>query len=500
LKVFIQFVFICVLLAVNLPAADDASVVAAGRQPVMVDAGLGASNSATVLYLHKASLEATRQLVTKASGGGKASAVKTAKSKNAVKAAAAAAANPIQALLASAAPNATVQFPGGIITADVGTTIVVDKPITIAGNGTTLVNFRFIFLYDVQMSNLNFVERDCTFHSYAPTACTPGTPLVTVGYPGYPIQAATITKVKMDFGRAYTGIAFGLDLTENVTIENFDVVDNEMSAITAFGGRNVRISNGRIKGGATQNVDDGVALYAVYDELRDVVVENVHGNNVFDVVGIGALMYRKLTDVLVRNVSCTETTVCVYVKAGDQAPVPEGYEKYSELSNLTIRDVRDSDPEGKRYLSSIWVYAKGGAIAKDIQVSEVHAVSRASTSNTARIRIFSDDQSTLAGLHIFDSDFVDPLNAAPHSAQAPGRPITEGVFLQSLGINGIQRVTFSGVRIEGATHYGIDSDNAEVEGLRIQASEFTNMNTANPSGPVFLIPYTYQLDGRTVNP
>jgi hypothetical protein len=285
-------------------------------------------------------------------------------------------------LINSAKPATTVTLPTGTYTAPVGTSLFINKPLTILGNNATLVNVRLNFASNISLSNLTLIEQDCVFHISDPNACSPATPMISIGGNNSVVNQAQLKQITLNFGRAYTGIAFGQGSVSNLVIDGFDITSNEMSAITALGGHNIRIANGVMRGGNWANVDDGVALYSIYDELRYVVVENIRAENIFDAVGIGAHLFKPLRDIEVRGVSCVETAVCIYFKAGDVAP-PTGVRAYSQMSGISVDRVENLDPTGKRYLSTIWMYAKGGASAKDISVSNVYTSARASTSTCA---------------------------------------------------------------------------------------------------------------------
>jgi hypothetical protein len=314
-----------------------------------------------------------------------------------------------------------------------------------------------------------------------------------LGLPGSTIQSASVENVSLNFTRAYTGIAFGMGATQNVVIDRFTIVDHEMSAITALGGNHIQITNGSITGGAEKNVDDGIALYAVYGPLSGVVVRNIQSQDNFDLVGIGALMYYPITGIQVSDSQCTRTAVCLYIKAGNPAPVPAGFPGYSQLSQLTISNITDSDPTGARYLSSIWITGAGGAAASGIAIDHVTANAWPAAPLTARIKLFTDPTSTLSNVTLSHLTFLSPAPKPSAASRA-----AEGINFQDQGSQNISGVNLTGVSIDGADYFAIDSSSAVVNNLTLDTSSFTHMNLANPGGPMFLIPYSYRFDGSMV--
>jgi len=381
----------------------------------------------------------------------------------------------------------------GTYSAPAGTTLVVPGRIHISGNAAVLVNIRLIFLADMSLSGVSFVENDCSFHVASPDACSPSTPIITLGLQGYSINSAVLTDISMQFGRAYTGIAFGSGAIQNVTIDGFSIVDQEMSGITGLGGSHILIQNGTITGGSQANVDDAVALYSAASPLTDVTVRNVHAQDTFDLVGIGALMYYPTQGINVVNDACTRTAVCIYVKAGSQTPPPQPFQSYSSMNGLSISGIQDSDPGGARYLSSIWFVATGGASASGISIDHYTASARSAASASARIRFLTDSTSKLSSITLSDVTIADTVQNVP--ASATGYVVTEGVNFQDLGTNNMSGITLTSVSLDHATAYAIDSGSAIVSGLAMSNCKFTHMGA-----PMMHIPYGYMWNGVYLPP
>lgn len=418
----------------------------------------------------------------------------------------------LQNIFANAPQNATIQFLPGNYPVQAGTTYILRQSLKLVGQQqqnswqqfsgpqATLINARIHSLANVSISNLGFVEQDCTYTLSNPDACPPASPMISIGGAGYPITQASISNVSLNFTRAYTGIAFGYDQTQNVSINNFTITDHELSGITVLGGNNITISNGSITGGTSSNTDDGIALSSAAGELSNVSINNVQANNTSDLAGIGAEMYFPLHDISINSSYCQQTIVCIYVKAGNIAPAPSQYSGYSQLQRLTVNGILDMDPSGTRHRSSLWIYAEGGASASDITINNVFAWTRDALAMNPMLWIFTDASSKVDNVQLSNLSLQDRFAGAASSSSRPGYPAAEGLFLQDQGSNDISDVSLTNVSINGTAYYAIDSSQATVSDLSIANSTFTNIDVAAPGLPVLLIPYPYTLNGKTVNP
>ncbi len=404
----------------------------------------------------------------------------------------------LEKVFARAPAGATVRFLSGMYPVTNGTIYVLHRNLILLGDKSTLINVRIVAEANITIYGVNFTERDCEYKSSNPSACPILPPMISLGDAKHAITQASISHVNLNYSRAYTGIAFGGGPIRNVSITDFSITDNQLSGITALGGTDITIANGTIYGGTDANVDDGIALYSIYEELSNVTVSNIRATNTFDAVGIGALMYYPLHDITVTKTSCEITAVCIYVKAGDQAPVPPQYAGYSHMDRLTVEGVTDRDPDGARYLSSVWIYAKGGATASAIRVSNVSASTRSASSATPRVWLFTDAKSRLSNIQMADLTLVDRLSGAASTA-ANGQPTAEGVFLEDQGKGNISEVTLSNISMNGSAYFAVDSSLAKVSGLNIASSQFENINRAEPKWPIFAIPYEYVLNGKATN-
>ncbi len=404
----------------------------------------------------------------------------------------------LQKVFTNAPAGATIYFLPGTYNVAPGTTYLLPKAITLAGLSATLVNARIIAEANITISGLTFNEVDCTYTSSNPSACPIASPMISIGAAGYTITQATISNVSLNYTRAYTGIAVGSGTTSNVSISNFSIVDNQLSGITLLSGSNILIANGSITGGNYSNVDDGIALDAATGSLSDVTISNITANNSFDAVGIGAHMYYPLHDVAVSSIQCKSTAVCLYVKAGDVTPVPVQYNGYSQLERVTISGISDSDPVGTRYLSTLWIFCKGGAQVSGVSVSNLRALTRSAGAYTPRVWLFTDAISTISNTTLTNFNMTDIYLGAANSPATPGQPAAEGLFLQDQGTGDISNLTLNGFNINGTAYQAIDSSLAAVSGLNITNSNFVNIDVAVPTWPLVAIPYQYSLNGTTI--
>jgi len=414
----------------------------------------------------------------------------------------------LQNIFSTAPAGATINFLPGTYTVAAGTTFILMKPLTLSGiqnygyqqvsGQVTLVNARILSAANISINGINFIEQDCTYTSSNPSACPIASPMITLGASGYPITQASISNVTLQYTRAYSGIVFGLDKAENISISNFSITDHQLSGITALGGNNIRITNGTITGGIDVNVDDGIALYSATGELSNVTISNVIANNTADLIGIGSNLYYPTHDITISNSWCQQTIVCIYVKAGDSTPAPAPFSGYSQLQRLTINGITDFDLNGTRHFSTIWIYGKGGASVSGISISNVNTLTRSATLMSPNIWIFTDAASNVSNVQFTSFNMMDRFQGASNSSSRPGFPSAEGLYLVDQGYENISNVALKNVNMNGASYYAIDSSQAVVSGLSITNSSFLNFNVANPGAPLFLIPYPYLLNGNTV--
>lgn len=396
----------------------------------------------------------------------------------------------------------TVYFPRGRYIAPRGTTFVITSRIRIVGDSAELRNMRFLFLADMEIRGLALIEVDCMYDQSAPELCPPAGAMITLGYIGYPIHKAVLRDMTLKFSRAYTGIDMGYGTIENVTIENFSITDHQASAISIYGGRHIYIANGKIRGGSEPIVDDGVAISSYYGPISDVTVTNVSAEDTFDLVGIGANMYWPIKGVSITQSQCRQTAVCIYLKLGDEAPVPAPYTGYSELDGLAVSGITDEDPTGIRSLATVWLFAKQGAVGRNISISGIDSLTRNQFSDGLRVKVFLDGRSELHNVTFADLDMRDAHSGALHGEQTAGYPPIEGFFIQTLDTSFISGLRLRNVRVDGAAYYGIDSGQGRVSGLVIEDPDFRNIYSAAPNtqfASPFYIPFPFLLDGVLLN-
>ena len=396
----------------------------------------------------------------------------------------------------------TVYFPQGKYLAAPGTIYAIATKIKIVGENAELQNVRFLFLADMEMTGIQLTEADCMYDQSAPEACSPAGAMVTIGYIGYPVHQAVLRNVTLNFSRAYTGIDMGYGPLENVTIDGFSITDHEGSAISIYGGRNIYIANGTIRGGDEPIVDDGVAISSYYGPISDVTVTNVSAEDTFDLVGIGANMYWPINNISVANSRCKRTGACIYLKLGDEAPAPAPYTGYSELDGVTIHGITNEDTTGVRSQAAVWLFAKQGAIGRNIRISGINSVTRSSEIYGLGVKIFLDGKSELHDVTFADMDLRDAHSGGSHQDFAGGYPPVEGFFIQTLDTSFISGLTLRGVRLDGAAYCGVDADQGRVSGMVIDNSDFRNMYRALPNTPFaspFYIPFPFWLDGVLVS-
>jgi hypothetical protein len=404
----------------------------------------------------------------------------------------------LQQVFNAAPAGGTITFLPGIYKVNVGTVYVLTKPVKIIGLAATLVNVRLVAEANITISGVNFLEQDCTYLSTNPTACPVASPMISIGAAGFPITQATISNVALQYTRAYTGIALGFGATQNVSISNFAIVDNQLSGITVLGGSNISISNGSITGGAYANVDDGIALDGSAGELSNVTISNVQATNTADLLGIGAHLYYPMHDITASGLKCVQTMVCLYVKAGDSEAAPAQYPGYSQLERVTISGVTDQDAVGSRYLSTVWIFAKGGAVVSGINITGVTAATRSAGPYTPRIWMFTDPLSKIDSTQLTNMKLTDNYKGAANGPSTPGYPAAEGLFLEDLGFQNISNLSLTNMNINGTAYQAIDSSLAVVPGLSITGSTFTNVNVAVPTWSQLGIAYGYSLNGQAV--
>jgi hypothetical protein len=401
-------------------------------------------------------------------------------------------------VFAAAPAGATVNFPAGSYSVAAGTTYVLAKPIILTGPQATLVNVRLIAEANISISGLSFVEKDCTYTSANPSACPVSSPILTLGAQGYPITQASISGVALDFTRAYTGIAVGSGSAQNISISNFSISDNQLSGITLLSGSNITITNGSITGGNSSNVDDGIAIDGSGGSLSNITISNIKTNNTFDAVGIGAHIYYPMQNISVTNTQCLQTAVCIYVKAGSTTPPPSQFAGYSELEGLSVSGVTVQDPTGSRYLSSLWVFAEGGARVTGTSVSGLTSVTRSQIANSPQIWMFTDAISAIQNTQLDNFRMTDTFLGVPNSPITPGYPAAEGLFLQDQGNQDIANLDLAQVDFNGLAYFAIDSGQADVLDLTISNCVFLNVDVALPTLPSTLISYAYTLNGATI--
>jgi len=396
----------------------------------------------------------------------------------------------LRSLVASASAGQTLFFPKGDYSAPAGTIIYIDKPIKFLGDGANLVNVRLYFLADADLDGLSLTEVDCVHDQKSPATCPVSGAMITAGYVGYPLDNVSIRNVNISTTRAYTAIEFGFDRIGNATIDHFKIVDHELSGISIYGGKHIRITNGTIRGGADAVVDDGIALSPYYGPISDVIISNVSASQTADLVGIGSDLFWPLMNVSISQSSCDRTLVCLYFRLGDAARPPAPYAQYSYVDGITVDGVLDTDSNGERYQASVLLVARGGAVGRNIFVSGLVANARAASPHGFRVHAFLDGGSTLQNVILANCRFDDSLLGIANSPAAPGFPMAEGIFLQTDAASFIHGLTLAHVHLAGAAYSGIDAAGAQVANLQLINPDFTNvfLNQPERKGSSFYIP------------
>jgi len=246
------------------------------------------------------------------------------------------------AALQQAQDGDTVLFPAGTYSAPVGTTYLITKNITVTGPTTgtaTLVNMRlFFYTPKVKMSNLTLTEKDCYSNEQNLKPCQPATPLIVLGAKGYPIQGATLTGLKLNFTRAYTGIALGYDVADNITMSNIQISDGDMSGITIYQGQNINLSGISITGSSTTWVDDGIAITSYLGPVSNLTVTLSEATYTADLIGFGAEMKYPMSSVTIENSSCSHVWYCLLNKTniGSQ----QGQANQADINGFTVSNLR----------------------------------------------------------------------------------------------------------------------------------------------------------------
>ncbi len=405
----------------------------------------------------------------------------------------------LQSLLSGASAGQTFFFPQGDYVAPAGTIIYIDKPVKLLGSGANLVNIRLFFLADPDVDGLSFTEVDCVHDQRNPGLCPVAGAMITAGYVGYPLSNISIRNVNLSTTRAYTAIEFGYDRVASATLDHFSIVDHELSAISIYGGTHIRITNGTIVGGGMSGaegvVDDGIALSPYYGPISDVTISNVNASQTADLVGMGSDLFWPLTQVSILQSSCDRTLVCLYFRLGDVTPPPAPYAQYSYLDGITVDGILDLDPNGVRYQASVMFVARGGAVGRNISISNVSANSRAASPYGFRVQAFLDGGSTLQNVLFENCRFDDSLIGVPNNPAAPnfpvaGFPVAEGIYLQTDSTSSIDGLILSNLHVSGTAYWGIDAGNARVSNLQMINPDFTNVFLTQPgwSGPLVYIP------------
>lgn len=396
----------------------------------------------------------------------------------------------LRSLLSRASAGQTLFFPSGEYVAPAGTTLYIDKSVKLLGEGAELVNLRLFFLADVDVDGLSLSEVDCLHHQSNPSACPAAGAMITAGYIGYPLTSVSIRNVNIATTRAYTGIELGYDQVANVNIDQFSIIDHELSAISIYGGEHIRISNGTIQGGMEPIVDDGIAISPYYGPISDVVISNVSAIQAADLVGLGSNLFFPVTNVSITNSTCRSTIACLFFRLGEESRPPAPYTQYSYVDGVTVDGIRDTDPNGERYQASVLLEARGGAAGRNISISNVVASSRPASPFGFRVQAFLDGGSQLHNVAFVNCSFDDSFNGAEHSPAAPGYPADEGIFLQTDATSRIDGLIVRNVHLAGTAYWGIDAGSASIASLQVINPDFHDIFLTQPgwSGSPFYIP------------
>ncbi len=371
----------------------------------------------------------------------------------------------------TAVSGETILFPAGTYVAKKQTQYYLTQPVHIVGDGAVLRNIRLFFLANVELSGVTLAEDDCTYDPSDPATCPVAGAMITLGYIGYPISKAFFHNLTLDYTRAYTGIDMGYGPLENVTIDNFRITDRATSAISIYGGKTIRISNGLIHGGDQPQIDDGVAVSALYGPISDISVTHVAAEDTFDLVGIGSQMYFPISGIQVRDSDCRRTAACLYLKPGEDGD--------STLDGVTIDGITDSDPVGARYMTTILFVGGHKSVARNIQISRVSAYTRNHDKSGFRTKIYLNQSAKLESLSLSQLTMTD---AAEGALCNPGFPPLEGVYVQTDGQSQVDGLSLTDSQFDGVSLYAVDAGSANVFNIQIN-----NLSLLNIHGPSSLL-------------
>ncbi len=375
----------------------------------------------------------------------------------------------LQHVFDTAGSGDTILFPAGTYVAKKQTEYYLTKPVRIAGDGAILRNIRLFFLANVELSGVTLTEDDCTYDPSDPSACPVAGAMITLGYIGYPITNASVRNVTLDYTRAYTGIDMGYGSVENVTIDNFQITDRATSAISIYGGKSIRISNGLIHGGDQPQIDDGVAISAYYGPISDVSVSHVVAEDTFDLVGIGSQMYFPISDIRVTDSGCRRTAACLYLKPGEDGD--------STLDGVTVDGVTDSDPDGSRYMTTILFVGGHKAVARNIRISRVSAYTRNHDKGGFRTKIYLNQSAKLENFSLSQLSMTD---AAAGAQCNPGFPPLEGVYVQTDGESLVNGLSLNDSQFDGVSLYAVDAGSANISNIQINNLSLLNIHGPSP--------------------
>ena len=244
--------------------------------------------------------------------------------------------------LQQAANGDTVLIPAGTYTAPVGTTYLIRSNITILGptQGTaTLVNIRLFFeTPTVSISNLTLQEKDCYSNEQNLAACQPSTPMIVLGAAGYPLRSATLSSLKLNYTRAYTGIAMGYDQTENVLLSGIQISDGDMSGVTIYQGQNIELNGVSITGSTSTWVDDGIAVTSYLGPISGVTITNSHASYTADLIGFGAQMKYPMSYITVENSDCSHVWYCLLTKTSIASQ--QGQSQQADINGFSVFNLK----------------------------------------------------------------------------------------------------------------------------------------------------------------
>ena len=392
----------------------------------------------------------------------------------------------------------TLLFPPGIYTAAAGTSLITTKRIFVSGAGATLRNIRFQFLSDVDFDGLRMVESDCSHDQVAPWVCPPAGAMISLGYIGYAIHHASFRNFSMAYTRAYTGIEMGFAVLENVLIENFAINDAALSGISIYGGSKIDIRNGVIRGNPRGMVDDGVAIASSYGPVADVTITGLDVQDAYDALGLGTLFYYPVTRIRATGIRCWRTVDCIFVKPGEELPLPATVSGYSYLDGLTVDDVVDSDPLGDRYQHTLLIVVRAGAVARNLHFSRILASTRSQMPWGMRMKLYVEGRSRVENLTVENASFTDLFAGAPNGPQAPGYPPLEGVYVQTDARSTVSGMTLRNVCMDGVALWAVDASNANLSGLNAEGLDLVNFPATPNRAYPFLVPVPFPQKGGHV--